>query len=127
MNQCHPTSDLSLLQPKQCKTAAIEASRLRLRPILMTAFSFILGLVPLVAATGAEMRRLRRYARFQPLRHLHGPRFLRPHSRTDGEKTLGKLIRIREKFDLIGSILVASVFGTGAIRIDPETEFRSYG
>ncbi len=38
--------------------AAIEASRLRLRPILMTAFSFILGVVPLVFATGAgaEMR-----------------------------------------------------------------------
>ena len=38
--------------------AAIEACRLRLRPILMTAFSFILGVVPLVFATGpgAEMR-----------------------------------------------------------------------
>lgn len=38
--------------------AAIEACRLRLRPILMTAFSFILGVVPLVIATGpgAEMR-----------------------------------------------------------------------
>ncbi|MEM8867961.1 MAG: multidrug efflux RND transporter permease subunit [Verrucomicrobiota bacterium] len=38
--------------------AAIEASRLRLRPILMTAFSFILGVIPLVTATGAgaEMR-----------------------------------------------------------------------
>ena len=38
--------------------AAIESSRLRLRPILMTAFSFILGVVPLVFATGpgAEMR-----------------------------------------------------------------------
>jgi hydrophobe/amphiphile efflux-1 (HAE1) family protein len=33
--------------------AAMEAARLRLRPILMTAFAFILGVVPLMFATGA--------------------------------------------------------------------------
>ncbi len=40
--------------------AAVEACRLRLRPILMTAFSFILGVIPLLIATGAgfEMRRV---------------------------------------------------------------------
>jgi HAE1 family hydrophobic/amphiphilic exporter-1 len=33
--------------------AAIEASRIRLRPILMTSFAFILGVMPLAVATGA--------------------------------------------------------------------------
>jgi multidrug efflux pump subunit AcrB len=38
--------------------ATLEASRLRLRPIIMTSFAFILGVVPLVVAegAGAEMR-----------------------------------------------------------------------
>ena len=33
--------------------AALEAARSRLRPILMTAFAFILGVIPLVIATGS--------------------------------------------------------------------------
>ena len=41
------------LQGKSILEAAIEASRLRFRPILMTAFSFILGVIPLLIATGA--------------------------------------------------------------------------
>lgn len=36
--------------------AAEEAARLRFRPILMTAFSFILGVIPLVIASGAGAR-----------------------------------------------------------------------
>lgn len=42
------------------RSAAVEASRLRLRPILMTSFAFIFGVIPLVLAkgAGAEMRRV---------------------------------------------------------------------
>jgi multidrug efflux pump len=46
-------------QGKSRVDATLEACRLRLRPILMTSFAFILGVVPLVLAkgAGAEMRR----------------------------------------------------------------------
>ena len=39
---------------KSVRDAAMEAAGLRLRPILMTSFAFILGVLPLVLATGAS-------------------------------------------------------------------------
>ena len=54
--------------------AAMDGARLRFRPIMMTAFAFILGVVPLVTASGAgacrpcqyRYRRVRRHALWLP-------------------------------------------------------------
>ncbi len=45
--------EMRLVHGKPIIEAALEAARTRLRPILMTSFAFILGVVPLVTATGA--------------------------------------------------------------------------
>jgi HAE1 family hydrophobic/amphiphilic exporter-1 len=45
--------ELRLLHGKPIIEAAIEAARTRFRPILMTSIAFILGVVPLVIASGA--------------------------------------------------------------------------
>ncbi len=47
-------------QGRSVVDAALEACRLRLRPILMTSFAFIMGVVPLMLASGpgAEIRRV---------------------------------------------------------------------
>ena len=44
---------LNFEEGKSAMEAALEAARLRLRPIVMTSFAFILGVIPLVTATGA--------------------------------------------------------------------------
>jgi hydrophobic/amphiphilic exporter-1 (mainly G- bacteria), HAE1 family len=45
--------ELRILDGKPILEAAVEAARTRFRPILMTSFAFILGVLPLVLATGA--------------------------------------------------------------------------
>jgi hydrophobic/amphiphilic exporter-1 (mainly G- bacteria), HAE1 family len=45
--------NLRVAEGREILDAAVEAARLRFRPILMTSFAFILGVLPLVFATGA--------------------------------------------------------------------------
>jgi len=42
-----------IIQGESILAAAVDAARTRFRPIIMTSFAFILGVVPLLAATGA--------------------------------------------------------------------------
>jgi AcrB/AcrD/AcrF family len=63
-------------------TAATEAARLRLRPILMTSFAFTFGVLPLVIATGrgdapgSRNGGLQRYDRRHVVRHFSDPGLL---------------------------------------------------
>ena len=62
-----------IVHGKPILEAAVEAARLRFRPILMTSFAFGLGVVPLVLATGAGANRP----------HLAGPQRVQRHHRLD--------------------------------------------
>lgn len=72
--------------------ATKEACRLRLRPILMTSFAFIMGLIPLAIATGAgaEMRQAMGIAVFSGMLKVtfFGP-FLTPVFFVTIERLLG--------------------------------------
>jgi multidrug efflux pump len=46
--------ELNRKEGKSYFDAAVEAARLRLRPIVMTSFAFVLGTLPLAIATGAS-------------------------------------------------------------------------
>ena len=41
------------MEGEDLKTAAIDAAKQRFRPILMTAFAFLIGILPLVFASGS--------------------------------------------------------------------------
>jgi HAE1 family hydrophobic/amphiphilic exporter-1 len=45
--------EVRMVEGKSIPESAVEAAVTRLRPILMTSFAFILGVMPLVTATGA--------------------------------------------------------------------------
>jgi hypothetical protein len=53
---------MKLEQGEDAVSAAVGAAKLRLRPIIMTSFAFILGVVPLIIASGPARQRASRWA-----------------------------------------------------------------
>ncbi len=96
--------------------AAVEAAHLRLRPILMTSFTFIFGVLPLVSATGAgaEMRqalghgRLFRHARRNLLRRLLHARLLHRHPPAYRQERAGR--RARDGAGVLGTVHFAAAW-----------------
>ena len=80
------------------KEAALESARLRFRPILMTAFAFILGVVPLMRAIGRRRRRPERDGHGRVLGHaggdgagrVHDPRELRVRGGPGAKEEAGR-------------------------------------
>ena len=73
--------------------AAVEAARKRFRPILMTSFAFILGVLPLVLAKGAGRRRTR----------LHRHRRLQRHAGLDLSCGAVRALVLRDPAALAGA------------------------
>ncbi|MGJ7541343.1 efflux RND transporter permease subunit [Variovorax sp. LT1R16] len=110
--------------------AAIEASRLRLRPILMTSLAFVMGVLPLVLSTGAgaEMRSAMGVAVFAGMIGVTAfglfltPVFYVVLRRLAGNKPLkqhGEVPHDVEAFAPAGDLSVSHVGGGGALHPQP--------
>ncbi len=108
--------------------AAVEASRLRLRPIAMTSFAFILGVVPLVIATGAgaEMRRSLGTAVFSGMLGVTAfGVYLTPVFfyviQTLGEGRWFANLRVRTLASYLGGALLGAAAGCAFVEVRPST------
>ncbi|WP_219218193.1 efflux RND transporter permease subunit [Variovorax boronicumulans] len=117
--------------------AAIEASRLRLRPILMTSLAFVMGVLPLVLSTGAgaEMRSAMGVAVFAGMIGVTAfglfltPVFYVVVRRLAGNKPLkqhGEVPHDVEAFAPAGDLSVSHAGGGGALHPQPSAPRHPY-